>query len=254
MFKETDKKIISSLQNPVVKHTVKLRENASYREEKQRVLLFGKTLISELSSFLKPSQLLVLEGTSLEDLPFCENTLFATDNVFKKIANFTFETAIAEFPLPNPTALDGKKYILALDAVADPGNLGSLLRTAVALNWDGVFLLEGCCDLFNDKTVRASRGACLLLPFCYGTYEELFHFSEKNALNFYVANTRGRRIDTIASAKNALLLLSNEARGVKGEVKGKGEEITIPISSKMESLNVAIAGGILMHALRQNDE
>lgn len=249
MFKETDKKIITSTQNPLVKHLVKLRESRSYREKTQQALLSGDHLIAEVMPYLTPSKLFVLKDYVLTKLS-CPNTYFVTENVLKKLTPYPeYEKAVAEFSIPKHKSLQGK-HILALDAISDPGNLGTLIRTALALKWDGVFLLPGCCDLFNDKTIRSSRGGSFLFPFCYGSYEDLFAFSEKNELTFYIAHLKGEDVRHISSVENALLLLSNEGRGVIEKIKGKGKEITIPISPIMESLNVAIAGGILMYSLK----
>jgi RNA methyltransferase, TrmH family len=257
MLKEKYKKI-SSLQNPAIKHFVKLIKESAYREKIQRVPVIGKSLILELSQLLALSSLFILEGTPLSEVTLfsnkCSNIYIISSEVFKKMGGSLEHSPenswAAEFFLPKPSPFEGKNYILALDAISDPGNLGTLIRTATALNWDGVFLLPGCCDLFNDKVIRASRGACLLFPFCKTTLEEINQFSQKEECPLYIAHTKGEEISSLPKSKKVILLLSNEAHGVREEIKNKGKEITIAISSQMESLNVAAAGSIIMHHLK----
>lgn len=210
---------ITSLTNPLVKHFVKLRTKKRYREEHNSVVVASKKLVEELSRHTAP-KVVVTD---------------ASEAVFQKMTGQKApEGVVAEFPLPAPSKLGGN-YILVLDRITDPGNLGTLLRTALALSWDGVLLLPGCTDPFNEKAFTASRGALFKLPYAYGSVDQL-------SLPILVAAPKGT---PFSPCKKCALVLGNEAHG--SEVKG--ELITIPQSNEMESLNVAIAGGILMHGL-----
>lgn len=248
MFKHSLKKI-NSLQNPLVKHLVKLRKEKSYREEMQSVLVMGTTVIQELLAHFSPKTILVEEGVLFKPQghPFCHTS----SEILKKItALSSYEGAIAEFEMPQPQSLAGKKFLLAFDALSDPGNLGTLLRSALSFGWEGVFLLPGCVDPFNDKALRASRGAIFSLPFCYGTFEDLNSLCQANHLEVLIADTKGMNIHSLSKPKNALLVLGNEAKGPSKCCCDLGNKITIPLENNVESLNVAVAGSILMYALK----
>ncbi len=231
MFKETPKKI-TSLQNPLVKHLVKLRTDGRYRQEQNSVLICGVKLVQELQEIVEPKARYNSENVSPE--------------VMKKITGLVSPEGIAaEFPLPSPSIIENRAPLLVLDQINDPGNMGTLIRTALALGWEGVFFLPGCVDPFHEKVIRASRGALFRLPWKEGSWEEL----KSLPLTPYVADTNGRSLHDVKPSKNTLLLLSNEAQGLSEEGKAYGERITIPMSGKMESLNVATSGAIMMYEL-----
>ncbi len=152
------------------------------------------------------------------------------------------------------------RRLLALDAVQDPGNLGTLLRTALAFGWDGVFLLPGCADPFSDKAVRASRGAALRAPVARGGVDELCAAAEAHGLTMLAADPEpeggsegGTRGDLPlkgwreqAGTSAVCLVLGSEGQGLSAEVRALTIPVAIPMHGGMESLNVAVAGGILM--------
>ena len=151
--------MIASLHNPFVKHLVKLREDKKYREEHRSVLISGSTLVREISATNPPKH--VFFDRSTESI---ENGIPVSHAVLKKITGLPSpEPIAAEFPLPHPSSLVGLAPILALDAIRDPGNLGTLIRTALALGWSGIYLLPTCVDFFHEKVIRASRGAAFRL-------------------------------------------------------------------------------------------
>lgn len=211
---------ITSLDNPLVKHFVKLRCKKSYREEHNSLLVASKKLIDELSQVVEPKKVL----TEASEAVFCKIT-----------GQKSPEMIVAEFPLPEPSSLSGLDHLLVLDAVQDPGNLGTLVRTALALGWDGVLFLEGCCDPFNEKAFSASRGALFRLPFAFGSLDLI-------DTPILVADLEGVKPEY---RKRCALVLGNEGSGSSIA----GEKVTIPHKGEMESLNVAAAGSILMYAL-----
>lgn len=242
--------MISSLQNETVKHLVKLRENKKYREEKKTVLISGIKLIKELSQQILPYKIFIESGYTPESTQAL--TYEVSFEVLKKITGLPSpEPIAAEFPLPSSTQLKDLSPILVLDAIRDPGNLGTLIRTAVALGWGGVFFLPTCVDPFNEKVIRASRGALFYLPWRVGSWEEIRTLKNERGWPAYIADTTGKDLVTLSKQKNMFLVLSNEAHGAAHESSLFGEPITIPMADKMESLNVASAGAILMYNLYQ---
>jgi TrmH family RNA methyltransferase len=230
-------KKIDSLQHPLVKRWVKLRTERSYREETQAVLVVGKKIINELQTKILISN---RPGPNVEYL--------VTDEILKKITGLHNPDGFAaEVILPKPQMLLGKKYIIILDRISDPGNLGTLLRTALALNWEGVIVTPDTVDLFNDKALRAAKGATFRLPYTCMTHEEIADFLKKNSFHAYTADIEGDVLGTIRFKAPIALILSNESSGPTHDI---GKKITIPMSKSAESLNVAAAGAILLYSMR----
>ena len=143
------------------------------------------------------------------------------------------EPIAAEFSLPPPSELKNATPLLALDAIRDPGNLGTLIRTALALGWQGVFFLPGCADPFSDKVLRASRGALFRLPWREGSWEELAHLKKEEGLHAYSADVEGELVNKVTREKKMVLVLSNESQGITAQAKEFGQRVTIPMKGRM---------------------
>ena len=241
---------ISSVQNPLVKHLCHLRLNRDYREESRRVLIEGLKLIQEVCPHLPTYTLIAKDETLLPEGVQADQTVLVTEEVFNKISGMhTPEGVAAEVALPPYRSLEGIKRLLVLDGVNDPGNMGALLRTALALAWEGVYLLDEVCDPFNEKALRAAKGATFRLPLAHGDLAGLSALIRKNQLTPYAADIKGESLDAVERKHKIMLVLGNEAHGPSPEVKKICTPLTIPMSGSMESLNVAVAGGILMYEL-----
>lgn len=237
-------KEITSLQHPIVKHLVKLRKNRRYRQECNALLLEGKKMIEEYQGTIQT--LLTTDKTTLS----ATHHYLVPQAILEKISGTqTPEPYIAEVPLPPFQPLHGKARLLALDGISDPGNLGTLLRTALALGFEGVFLTSECADPFSDKALRAAKGATFRLPIQMGTAESLLTLIQENGLTPYIADAKGGLHSTFESP--LVLILGNEAHGPSPVLKNNGKLLSIPISDQTESLNVAVAGGILMHKINE---
>lgn len=243
-------KTITSPQHPLIKHLVKLRSSKEYRTKERHVLVAGKKLVHELGQERPLRRLIVSTDAALTSK--AQEVIAIPPELFKKVTGLVNpECVAAEIEMPQESDLSKKSYILALDQVADPGNLGTLQRTALALGWDGLFLVDNCTDPFNDKALRAAKGASFYLPFAKGSHQDLLDFIEKNGHHAYLAEAQGKPIDTVPPTKPMILILGNEAHGISSPLKERGQSLSIPINPQMESLNVAIAGAILMYALKR---
>lgn len=150
---------------------------------------------------------------------------------------------------------------MVLDSVQDPGNIGTLLRNVVALNWDAVYLLEGCCDVFNEKAVRASKGALFKVKVDHGPWGALCDRLQREGFCMLAATASESESrqgsHEVASAtvleqldrSKVALVLGSEGQGVRLDVLRDCQSISIPMSEKMESMNVAAAGSMLMLSL-----
>ena len=242
---------IKSLQHPLIKHLVKLRDNKSYRLECQAALISGTKLILELSKTHRFKTLLVVEGNSAPREIRAETIVFVTEEIMKKITLLQKpEPFAAEIPLPSYGALPKGKDLLILDRISDPGNLGNLLRTAFALGWESIFLTTHTVDPFNDKALRAAKGATFHLNIQIGSYEEIEKLLSTHSLSLLIAEVGGTPLAQYKPKHPIALVLGNEAHGSDPRLQSKGEKIAIPIDPKMESLNVSSAGAILMFHLK----
>jgi TrmH family RNA methyltransferase len=245
---------ITSLQNPLVKHLVKLRCNRDYRYEHHALVLEGSKPIKEVLHKVKT--LIYSENF----IPFNHSGAeewVVTDAIMKKISGFsTPEGVVAEVPMPECSLLKDSRYLLVLDGINDPGNMGTMMRTALAFGWDGVYILPTSCDPFNEKVLRAARGAHFKLPIKIGTVQELQEMATKQGFQPLLADIRGTSPEKLVSKSKCMLIMGNEAHGASDAVREFSIPVAIPMPGQMESLNVSIAGGILLYLLkdRKKDE
>jgi TrmH family RNA methyltransferase len=236
---------IDSFSNPRIKRLLKIKQDGLFRKEEKIILIEGKKLIQECYPLMKGILYTVEEQT----IPSNWQQVLISSEIAQKLSDTLHpEQVFAEVALPKEQALNAFP-LLAFDAVSDPGNLGTLLRTALAFNWKGVIFLPGCCDPFNPKVLRASKGALFTLPYCRLSSSEFKNFAEERHLTVYAADIEGT--DAAALQGNAhVLILGNEGKGLSPDIDSWAKKVTLPMSGKMESLNVSIAGGILMYLLR----
>lgn len=244
-------KEITSLQNPIVKHLVKLRQNHDYRFEHKQLVVEGLKMVQELCTKKPAKVLVVVDETIIPKGVRADEILVVSEDIMEKISGVRSpEGILAEVAMPNPSDLKGLKHIVALDGINDPGNLGTLMRTALALGWEGVFIVHESCDPYNEKALRAARGATFRLPLGIGSWADLEQIIKRNKLQPLVGDTQGTEISKLKSQEPTLLVLGNEARGPSPEALRLCKKIAIPMPGAMESLNVAVAGGILMYELK----
>lgn len=244
-------KRITSGNHPLVKHLVKLRQNRDYRYEHQSLVVEGVKPVEELGRHARFKLIVTYNEAMIPIGAEADEILLVNDGVMKKVSGMQSpEGLVVEIDMPKPVSLQGMKYILALDGVSDPGNVGSLLRTALALGWEGAFILNDSCDPFNDKALRSARGATFRLPLCWGNFDQLKELVSGSQLTPLVADISGKELSELISDKPTLLVMGNEAHGPTSEIKDFCQAITIAMPGSMESLNVSVAGGIMMYALR----
>lgn len=235
-------KNITSLQHPLVSHWNFLRKERPVREQEKQVLITGETLVRELAD-----QIVALISTDEKPILRAKEHFIVTPEILKKITGLEQPDGVAAIAkLPEPQNLREKNAILVLDQLADPGNVGTLIRTALAFGWEGVITTPGTVDLFNDKALRAARGATFRLPYMQMSQEELTQTVQgKNPL---LADTEGTSLDEVARVPPAVLILSSEAHGPQSWTRGI-RKVSIPMRG-IESLNVGVAGAILLYSLR----
>ena len=243
---------LTSLQHPLVKYLVKLRTESAYRYEHQSLVLEGIKPIREVASHIR--KLFYTPNYASYISSFSGEKWEVTESILQKMSGMVSpEGVIAEVSMPPFVSLDKSYQVLALDGISDPGNVGTLLRTALALGWDTIYFLPGSCDPFNEKALRAARGAHFKLALARGTAESLQQWVHACHISSVVADIHGMAPSQIPTAKRHVLVLGNEAHGASAAIRQFCQPVTIPMPGEMESLNVAVAGGILLYLLSNQD-
>ena len=240
-------KEISSLQHPKVKELISLRLDKRIREERKQVLLIGRKMVLEIAKKVRLTTLITSEKTlSIQ----AQEHILVTPEILQKITSLpSTDGVIAVAPMPQPSLPPKIKKILILDRLQDPGNLGTLLRTALALNWDGAIFTPGTVDPFNDKALRASKGALFSLPYQFLHFEEIIFYCEERKITSYVADLGGTPVAQMAPSFPLALILSNEGSGPTKIPEKWAQKIEIPMHNGVDSLNVATSGAILLYLL-----
>jgi RNA methyltransferase, TrmH family len=161
--------------------------------------------------------------------------------------------AVGEIPRRRLEELDlaGQARIVVLDAVQDPGNVGTILRTAAALGASAVVAMPGTVDLWNAKVVRSAMGALFHSPAFMSTWAELDTFRARFSVALWGADAEGTPLARVQPPDRLALLVGNEGAGLSPEGRARVEQsVSIPIGSSVESLNVAVATGIILYQLR----
>lgn len=230
--------MISSLTNQRVKDLVKLN-TARGRKEAGLFIVEGRHLVSEA----KECGVLVEAYTTDSSL----DGELVSEAVMKKICNTnTAVNQIGVCKFISKHELSDK--ILILDKVQDPGNLGALMRSAKAFDFNTIFLSNGSVDPYNDKAIRSSQGAIFKLNIIEGDIIEFI--KSLNDYDVYSTNViNGISIDMVEKKKKTAIILGNEGNGVSEEVNNLGLKNLYIKLNNMESLNVSVAGSILMYEI-----
>jgi TrmH family RNA methyltransferase len=142
--------------------------------------------------------------------------------------------------------------IVVLDGVQDPGNVGTILRTAAALGAVATVALPGTVDLWNAKVVRSGMGAHFTHPAFSSTWTELDTFRSQQGVTLLAADASGEPIGGAPRAPRTALVVGNEGAGLSAEARARADRVVaLPLSGGIESLNVAVATGILLYLLQQ---
>ncbi len=241
---------ITSRQNNMIKHMKKLAGERKYRRTCGEFLCEGPKLLEEAVRWgfeprcilaTDPAVLHHWEGTAKTALVDRELLAYAADTETPQ--GVVFSCAIPE----EVRRLPGER-LLVLDGVQDPGNVGTILRTADAFGADGVVLLSGCADPWSPKVVRSTMGACFRLPVLSCTLEELMVLLGEKKIPLYATALREDTVDIRdADLTKAAVVIGSEGRGVSDAVLERCEKtLKIPMRDRCESLNAAMAAGIVL--------
>ncbi|MDN6749738.1 MAG: RNA methyltransferase, partial [Staphylococcus equorum] len=222
------------------------------RDKTGRALIEGYHLIEEAyKSNLKIEQLYVVDIERLDDgmINYAEEVFEINLKVAEALSGTVTPQgffAVIEKPVHETRKA---QQVLLIDCIQDPGNLGTLIRTADAAGLDLIVLEKGTADPYQDKVMRASQGSVFHIPIVSQDLSEFIDEFEGEVYGTALDNAVA--YNQIQSQEKFALLLGNEGEGVNPELLSKTtQNLTIPIYGKAESLNVAIAGSIVMYHLK----
>ena len=245
---------ITSRQNPLISHIRKLGADRAYRRESGEFLGDGIKLLDEAVRWGAPlTTVVVTPGTACPAGPEVR-TVEVPGDVMASISPAKSPQGalfLARMPgLSPPERLEGGRW-LVLDGLQDPGNVGTIWRTADALGADGLLLVNSCADPFSPKTVRATMGACFRLPVYEAEAARLPGLLERSGLSLYAAALREDTVDIkTAQLRRCAVVIGSEGRGVSPELLRLSEQtVKIPMRERCESLNAAAAAAIVLWEL-----
>ena len=254
---------IQSKDNKTIKHIISLQQR-KYRQKFGEYTVEGIRAVTDLGKkgFLRAILIRESKRSELEPLvqkDFSISSVYVVqDPIFDKIEHSVNGQGILGIAkkcineLHSFIVEDG--LYVALDGVQDPGNLGTIIRTAVAAGAKGIFLLKGTVDPYNEKCVRSTMSALCNIPIFEDiTLSEFYDFIKDNTIKTYVTSLENAKpYHTISYAKRTMVILGNEGNGVSKEIIEMCDQaITIPMYGDIESLNVSIAAALCMYKVRE---
>ena len=230
--------MIESVNNEKIKYYAKLKQK-KFRDETGLFMVEGKHLVEEAQK-----RNLIEVIYSLDDY---EGATKVSEAVMKKLSDLnTIPNILAVVRMLKEREIKGN--ILILDDIQDPGNLGTIIRSAVAFGIDTIVASNNTVDLYNLKTIRSSEGMTFNINYLK---EDLSSFIEEIRNDCYIYNTNvvnGTNVDMVNLKKPYALIMGNEGSGVKEELQRLAHEnIYIPMNKACESLNVAMATSIILY-------
>lgn len=246
--------LISSKENSFYKLLKKLKQK-KYREKEKLFLAEGIKFLD----FKKEPEYCIVEEGKEEYLKIPDNLIYKTyilnKKLFKEITSQeNSQGLILVYRYNDSSLIEIEDNIVVLDRIQDPGNLGTIIRIVDAVGFKDIILTKGSSDVYNEKSVRSSMGSIFNMNINYLEEDETINFLKEKGYKIIVAALEDDTVDYNAMGlldKNAIVF-GNEGSGVSEAIIIKSDEkIKIPIYGNAESLNVAIAAGIILYKIRE---
>lgn len=255
--------MISSEANAQIKEMIKLQKSARQRRKKNLFIVEGMKLTKEAAFHGKLEKIYVSESVfekaeeEWKQFFMQYDYEVVSDSVFQSMSEtVTPQGVLGLVQMPSyelgDILGDNRRSVLLLDDLRDPGNLGTIMRTAEGADMSGVVLSKESVDLFNPKVVRSTMGAIFRVPFYYA--EDLTEVMEKlkeKQIPVYGTMMQGSMVyDEVDYRKGAGVVIGNEANGISEKVvKHLSGRVRIPMAGSLESLNAAVSAAILMYEI-----
>ena len=241
-------KEITSVNNPLIKELIKLKQK-KYRDKEKKFIVEGYNIIEEAKDYIT-----LIITSSKEDeniLPNVEHILVPKEIIGKLSETVTPQGIIGICNyVTSRENFEGN--VLVLDGLQDPGNIGTLIRTAICFDFNTIYITDNSCDIYNEKVLRATQGGLFKVNIIRKNINDIIDDLKKKG--YYIVGTslkNGIPLNDINFKNLNAIILGNEGNGVSKEtIERSNINAYIPINTSMESLNVAIAGGIIMNKVR----
>lgn len=250
-------KEILSTKNELIKKVAKLHRRKE-RQKEHLYIMEGFHLIEEAyQNGAKMKYIFVTHKAFQQYLtffdPLSEQVILVSEEIIDKLSDLPTPQGIIAVVEMSKTDLDihQGKWLL-LDYVQDPGNVGTMIRTADAAGFDGVILGEGCADVYATKTLRSMQGSQFHLKVIQADLSQVIQQLKAAQVKVYATelNKEAKQYQELPYHENVAIIMGNEGQGVRSEIlKLADESVYIPIYGQAESLNVGVAAGIMMYGL-----
>lgn len=250
---------ITSTSNETIKYFISLNDKKT-RMNAKRFIVEGYHLVNEAS---KTNLLEAIISTDEKELKKINNVkrYLVNDAIINKIAttknpqNILGIVKMLDHNITNlvPIIKENKTKLIMLDDVNDPGNLGTIIRTAAGLGYDGIIMSPNTVDLYNEKVIRSTQGVMFKIPIIKANLQEVIKLLKKEKV-FCIgtALTNAKDVKHITKKDKFAICLGNEAKGISKEVlDNMDENVKIAMNNDVESLNVSVAAGIIMYEMME---
>jgi len=250
---------ITSRANPLIAHVERLSGDASYRAEHREFVCEGQKLIPEaLAAGLSVHTAIVHESIAPETLPDgIERVVIVPDSLYARVSTLKNARSVLFVCGMRPTNTPIYKHgqVLCLDGVQDPGNVGTILRTADAFGVDAVWMTGACADVYNPKTVRATMGSVFRVPVFRGDADGFLNAMKEAQIPVYAtALAQDSRDIRTVSLSPAAVIIGSEGSGVSPYLQTSADaRVIIPMRGVTESLNAAIAASLVCWMFAEKD-
>ena len=253
--------MITSISNIQMKNLIKLQKNARTRKEQHAFVTEGRKMFEEAKALGIVKRAYISKSyveASEEDVEkYFQGIAYeiVADKVLKEVADTMTPQGILaivekpEYRLEDMIAGESVALLL-LEDLRDPGNLGTLMRTAEGAGMTGVIMSKETVDLFNPKVVRSTMGSIYRVPFVYvENFTEALGEMQKQEIKIVATDLKGKNAYDEEKYTNKIgIVIGNEAKGISEETRDRADILVrIPMCGKLESLNASVAGGIMMY-------
>jgi len=238
----------NELSNNHAKELAKLQQK-KFRTLNRKTIVEGVRLIDQLNDYgISFDELIITNSDQINTSHyFAKQISIANRDQMKKITETITPQNIAAVIEIKPVPIEQTQFLLYLDGISDPGNMGTIFRTATAAGVSGIILSPNCCEIYNPKVIRSSLGSVFHLP--SETHEHNWLKSIKNTI---IATTLedSTNIFKLERPASLILVIGSEAFGVSQDILQIAEhKVNIPIQGNIESINAAVAAGIAIYHL-----
>lgn len=244
---------ITSRKNPLLQQVKRLLTSKKERQQTGLYISDGTKLLEEAIRYEAGLEIVILSDGVEARVPDSVRLVRVPEDIMVSISPMqTPQGALFVCRMPEPVPFTPRPGMLLLDGIQDPGNMGTILRTADALEIP-VGLLEGCADPYSHKVVRASMGAVFRTPVVQTTWETARNRCADAGISVAVTALSDQAVDLRRAALGAMaVVIGSEGQGVRREILEQADaQLIIPMNPRCESLNAAVAAAIVMWQMRQ---